>query len=415
MIRTRTWLERAEADELRHSYVAIGYQYARDNTVDPTAPQSVRDLVAVLKDLDCIDDVCAACLPILVQPLSSSFVVYGVIDPLMLRLSYDRLFRTLVQSTKLFDLFSQTFEAPDARDVAHYACGLSKLLETTVVEGPRPHLEWSVEEGRRVLALLERISLLPDDGCDMIRDADVFSEISKLVRRHPDLASTAYRIVINAKFYDDTRIVDALLRRALGQLSTPIPTSSGYGWSVRTSNRRIVTCLDFAETCLRCNPMCRNLVVHEMVQLWRTAWNPAFGVLVAHQLDTSSVEFVVRLEQKEKLCFLIRACNDNLRESLSWRAVRAHLRRHWPGRVSEVLHISEEGETTTTSTVECPITHSGMRHPVVASDGHTYERDALLQHMVRNGAWSPMTREPLSYHLYTNRALRVSSSSSSSL
>ena len=53
----------------------------------------------------------------------------------------------------------------------------------------------------------------------------------------------------------------------------------------------------------------------------------------------------------------------------------------------------------------CPITLQPCVHPVVASDGHTYERDALLEHLARNGARSPVTREPLEYHLYANRAL----------
>jgi hypothetical protein len=42
--------------------------------------------------------------------------------------------------------------------------------------------------------------------------------------------------------------------------------------------------------------------------------------------------------------------------------------------------------------------------PVVASDGHVYERDALVHHLVLNGNESPLTREPLEYVLVPWRA-----------
>ena len=48
-----------------------------------------------------------------------------------------------------------------------------------------------------------------------------------------------------------------------------------------------------------------------------------------------------------------------------------------------------------------------MREPVVASDGHTYERAAIEAHFARGGETrSPLTREVLSEHLFPNHALR---------
>ena len=45
-----------------------------------------------------------------------------------------------------------------------------------------------------------------------------------------------------------------------------------------------------------------------------------------------------------------------------------------------------------------------MQDPVVASDGHSYERTALEAHMAERNQ-SPLTRELLGPQLYPNRAL----------
>lgn len=55
--------------------------------------------------------------------------------------------------------------------------------------------------------------------------------------------------------------------------------------------------------------------------------------------------------------------------------------------------------------IVCPITHTIMDRPVVASDGHTYEREAITQ-IVSSTRVSPMTRETLSTVLLPNHALR---------
>jgi Mg-chelatase subunit ChlD len=45
----------------------------------------------------------------------------------------------------------------------------------------------------------------------------------------------------------------------------------------------------------------------------------------------------------------------------------------------------------------CPITQSIMVNPVIADDGYTYERDAII-HWVNQKGISPMTRQPLNIH-----------------
>ena len=55
----------------------------------------------------------------------------------------------------------------------------------------------------------------------------------------------------------------------------------------------------------------------------------------------------------------------------------------------------------------CPITRMKMINPVVTSDGHTYERDAILKVIEGDDARSPISREPLDKNvLIPNLALR---------
>lgn len=54
----------------------------------------------------------------------------------------------------------------------------------------------------------------------------------------------------------------------------------------------------------------------------------------------------------------------------------------------------------------CPITQEKMKDPVVATDGHSYERSAIEQ-VMRTTRKSPLTREPLSSGLVPNRNLKA--------
>ena len=51
--------------------------------------------------------------------------------------------------------------------------------------------------------------------------------------------------------------------------------------------------------------------------------------------------------------------------------------------------------------LRCPITHGMFLDPVIASDGHTYERADIMEWMKHNTT-SPMTREPLEPALVPN-------------
>lgn len=54
----------------------------------------------------------------------------------------------------------------------------------------------------------------------------------------------------------------------------------------------------------------------------------------------------------------------------------------------------------------CPITSEMMADPVIAEDGHTYERAALMSWIERNPT-SPMTREPIGQMVIPNRGIKA--------
>jgi len=77
----------------------------------------------------------------------------------------------------------------------------------------------------------------------------------------------------------------------------------------------------------------------------------------------------------------------------------------------------EEGDDDTLSAVpdefKCPITHDIMRDPVVASDGVTYERHAIEEHIIRGNYYktadefrSPMSGVSIHPQVYPNRVLK---------
>ena len=55
--------------------------------------------------------------------------------------------------------------------------------------------------------------------------------------------------------------------------------------------------------------------------------------------------------------------------------------------------VSEEPEIP--KHLQCPITLSLMRNPVTASDGQTYEKEAIEKWMKNNNNSSPFTRKPI--------------------
>ena len=84
--------------------------------------------------------------------------------------------------------------------------------------------------------------------------------------------------------------------------------------------------------------------------------------------------------------------------------VQTALRELWPTRVDALLGRDVVADTVPKTAYACPITLCPCVDPVVASDGHTYERDAILSLLVRGGT-SPFTRLPLEPFVVSNYAL----------
>lgn len=61
-------------------------------------------------------------------------------------------------------------------------------------------------------------------------------------------------------------------------------------------------------------------------------------------------------------------------------------------------------DSTVPDDMICPITHAIMDDPVLASDGHSYERSAI-GNVIKQAPISPLTRERLESFVFTNRAL----------
>ena len=72
----------------------------------------------------------------------------------------------------------------------------------------------------------------------------------------------------------------------------------------------------------------------------------------------------------------------------------------------KTLPLKMDYDSTVPDYFICPITQAPMKNPVVAADGHTYERDSIKKAILVKPV-SPMTNKPLAHtHLVTNHALR---------
>ena len=83
-------------------------------------------------------------------------------------------------------------------------------------------------------------------------------------------------------------------------------------------------------------------------------------------------------------------------------------------KIKDEMFLRECGEAVEQSHPDyvCPISHCFMRDPVIASDGHSYDRDAITNFIdlkISRGdgpAQSPLTRVPLRNYLYENITLK---------
>ena len=154
--------------------------------------------------------------------------------------------------------------------------------------------------------------------------------------------------------------------------STPLVEDCVFVQLVRVCARTRAHASDTVENLERLverNPDLRDArFVDEVAELWRTGWPPSFGALLAHLPDTPCV---ARGAPRGARAPRRPRGDRGDRTDAPWRAVRGHLRTVWPARVGDVAGdvVASEG-----------LPHHPPRaaRPVVLSDGHTYERDAIL-------------------------------------
>ena len=100
---------------------------------------------------------------------------------------------------------------------------------------------------------------------------------------------------------------------------------------------------------------------------------------------------------------------DASRRAAAAAASRAAERKRKQDAIGARRHSMGLGEARVPHDFCCPITHVEMDEPVVASDGHSYERAALARWMADAAggvARSPVTNEPIRSAVFPNHALR---------
>ena len=318
-----------------------------------------------------------------------AFCMGRVMDSILLRLMNDC--EALVGSTEVHQWLTYALDM----DCVRTALGISPLLIDAIVSG------YANGRASPILTLLVRVAAC-NEARMTIADARLFAACARLESRTE--RALAHSIVIKGAYYTVPYIVDELVLCALRDIARGTQLMEPH------------CTIDFVATCLNWSSQLRARCLVSVVELSRTGWPIKMGRIVAAQLDTPSVEYVVRLERRGALEVLIATAHDDARCDVpEWAAVRRLLAHAWPHRVKTVMKKRNPGgvqivkapPTTTGDTFTCPITHVPMTHPVVASDGHTYERDAIIRHMATRGAWSPITRETITYNLHANRTLMM--------
>ena len=127
-----------------------------------------------------------------------------------------------------------------------------------------------------------------------------------------------------------------------------------------------------------------------------------YRILLIH--DTKASSLVNDIVKRSGTVLMIHCARHHDQEAirLFLERVIAHnieIWQFWPEFVSGLVpgYKAKESMPTLRS---CPITLAPMHDPVLASDGHIYERNAILTHLVKSQI-SPMTRCPLSNEVHS--------------
>lgn len=126
-------------------------------------------------------------------------------------------------------------------------------------------------------------------------------------------------------------------------------------------------------------------------------------------LDANPVKKRVAAEKAQAKPAFKADYEPNLFEEVAEEDMPRPRRRRTGSNVPDSININVPINITVPSGMEhllkCPITLQVFRDPVMAEDGHTYERTAIERWLRRNQT-SPMTTEPMGLNLLSNRSLK---------
>lgn len=211
-------------------------------------------------------------------------------------------------------------------------------------------------------------------------------------------------VVIEANLYDQASLIHPIMRECFRLLSSEL----AHVHHRLCEEEGVDASLNFVTLCASKRAWYSMLIPH-VIDLSRNGWLSVLGLLLMNMfsVSSSSIEFIVRLHHSGKLQSLIRAAYEFHSVYINeWNAIRGYLEKQWPTQVAFVMNIDITDRKSSVSSCDicCPITLHPCIYPVVASDGHTYDRDAIMKHITTLGMISPTTKQHLEYHLFVNYA-----------
>ena len=233
---------------------------------------------------------------------------------------------------------------------------------------------------------------------ECLEDVQLFRDLSKRSEDHDDIMAAVLDVFLASKM---TRLPHSLLMAERAAHCLILDFRRVHHLESHDHLRKSLLFLEILSTWMEWH----SLLTKWVVTLSRYGWPLSFGRLVANMLSTPSVQFLVDMHRRDKLNFLIRVAHQHSEASKEWRVVRGRLRTLWPSRFAKVLNLADVCRTSPITTYECPITLQQCVYPTVASDGHTYERDALLIFLSTTDPISPITKARLEPVLFENYAL----------
>jgi hypothetical protein len=268
----------------------------------------------------------------------------------------------------------------------------------------RFHYRDGINEG--VLSLLEMCARGDVNACNLVADASLFELIAMRLRDDFIPLHAAVSLARTEGIRRHSLVIMPIVSHCCATLAT---CSQGQ-WTAHDPCQGMVTSVYFLVELMNASSTWHELLTCDLCKwLPRVALTERANSLLVASLRVPSVQMVLALHESEVLDSLIAHAHQS-----EWHVTLSILRDQWPQRVSRGCGTCDEtgggdagtalrdcgGHREDDGGLACPITLMPFSRPVVASDGHVYERDALMEHLSRYGCVSPMTKGTLRYDLF---------------